>query len=360
MKTLLYVSRIMLLAVLPLSISCGRLGMDDVSAGATMGICFSDGSELITRSFVNIPDTSDFLLKVTKSTGESIYDGVYGDCPEVLDVAPGNYTVVVRSSEFSKPAFDMPVFGDEQCVVVTSGCHVAVNLVCTQVNAGVRLDISNEFKSSYSDAVLFLKSSSGSLMYSVSEKRTAYFMPGPVSLMMSRGGQDNILMVKELNACDMLAVKVLAPLAESEVSAGGISVCIDTSRVWFNEECVIGEVVNAEDAGASLTIADARKAVGQEDVWVTGYIVGGDLTSASASFLGPFKSMTNILLGPRSAVPDKSACLSVQLPDNEVREALNLVEHPEMLGRRVCVKGDIVASYFGICGMKNTVDYVLY
>lgn len=360
MKTLFSLFRITLLAMLPVCMSCGRLGEDDARAGATLGICFSDGSELLTRSFVNLPDTSEFILKVTKSTGESIYDGVYGGCPEVLDVAPGSYTVSVRSSESAKPAFDMPVFGDEQCVVVKSGSHVAVNLVCTQVNAGVRLDISKDFKESYQDAVLFLKSASGSLMYSVSEKRTAYFMPGPVSLMMSRDAQDNILMVRDLNACDMLTLKVLSPSSAAETSGSGISVSIDTTRVWLNEECIVGGSLQAEDAGAALTIADARKAVGQKDVWVTGYIVGGDLTSASASFSGPFKSMTNVLLGPRSAVSDKSSCLSVQLPDNEVREALNLVEHPEMLGRRVSVKGDLVASYFGICGLKNTVEYVLY
>lgn len=360
MKTLFSVLRITLLAILPFYISCGRLGEDDSRARATLAICFSEGSEILTKSFVNIPDTSEFLLKVIRSNGESIYDGVYGGCPEVLEVAPGSYNISVRSSEFTKPAFDMPVFGDDQCVVVKSGSHVAVNLVCTQVNAGVRLDVSMDFKSAYSDAVLFLKASSGNLMYSVSEKRTAYFMPGMVSLMMSRQGQDNILMVKDMKPCDMLTLKVLAPAVESETSGGAITVSIDTARVWANEECVVGESVPAEDAGAALTIADAMKSVGQADVWVTGYIVGGDLTSASASFSVPFKSMTNILLGPRSAVSDKSTCLSVQLPDNNVREALNLVEHAELLGRRVSVKGDIVASYFGICGMKNTIEYVLY
>jgi hypothetical protein len=55
-------------------------------------------------------------------------------------------------------------------------------------------------------------------MYSVSEKRTAYFMPGPVSLMMSRGAQDNILMVKDMRPCDMLIMKVLAPSIETETS----------------------------------------------------------------------------------------------------------------------------------------------
>ena len=349
-----------LLCLLLLFLSCGRLGEDSQSGNCKLSVFFSEGSELLTRSYMNIPDTNDFYLKVLTSSGESIYDGPYGGCPEVLDVSPGSYTVSVRSAEFSKPAFDFPVFGDDQCVVVQSGGHVYVNLVCSQVNSGVRLDISQDFKSSYSDAVLLLKSANGSLMYSFAEKRTAYFMPGTVSLVMSRGPVDDILAVKDLNACEMLLLKVLAPAATSEAECG-MTVSIDTTRVWLVGDCMVGSSSSsgAEDEDA-MTISDARKAVGQENVWVSGYIVGGDLTSASASFIAPFKSASNILIGPRSSVSDKASCMSVQLPDNEVREALNLVSHPELLGRRVCLKGDVVASYFGICGLKNTSEYMLY
>ena len=84
------------------------------------------------------------------------------------------------------------------------------------------------------------------------------------------------------------------------------------------------------------------------------------MTSASASFDSPFKSSTNLLLGPRSVVLDRESCIAVQLPDNEVRAALNLVDHPGLLGKRVALKGNVVGSYFGLCGLKNTVEYVLY
>ena len=349
-----------LLCLLLLFLSCGRLGDESQSGNCRLSVFFSEGSELLTRSYMNIPDTNDFHLKVLSSSGEPVYDGPYGGCPEVLDVSPGSYTVSVRSADFFKPAFDSPVFGDDQCIVVRSGGHVYVNLVCSQINAGVRLDISQDFKSSYPDAVLLLKSANGSLMYSFAEKRTAYFNPGAVSLVMSRGAVDNILTVKDLNACEMLLLKVHAPAATSETDCG-VTVSIDTTRVWLSDECVVG---SSNSSGMSddeaMTISDVRKAVGLEDVWVSGYIVGGDLTSASASFYPPFKSASNILIGPRSSVSDKTSCMSVQLPDNEVREVLNLVSHPELLGRRVCLKGDVVASYFGICGLKNTSEYMLY
>jgi hypothetical protein len=49
----------------------------------------------------------------------------------------------------------------------------------------------------------------------------------------------------------------------------------------------------------------------------------------------------------------------VELPKGKVRDALNLVDHPNLIGKRVYVKGDLVAGYFGTRGLKNTNDYVL-
>jgi hypothetical protein len=86
--------------------------------------------------------------------------------------------------------------------------------------------------------------------------------------------------------------------------------------------------------------------------------VGGDLTSASASFEEPFKSRTNILLGPKSSTTDRDACIAVQLPDGKVRDALNLIDNPDMLGRKVCLKGNLVDAYFGLTGLKSVDEYV--
>ena len=88
-------------------------------------------------------------------------------------------------------------------------------------------------------------------------------------------------------------------------------------------------------------------------------MVGGDLTSASISFDEPFKSNANIAIASRASVSDKDACLSVQLLKGDVRDALNLVDNPELLGRKVYMKGDIVESYYGIPGIKNITDFVI-
>jgi hypothetical protein len=109
----------------------------------------------------------------------------------------------------------------------------------------------------------------------------------------------------------------------------------------------------------ALTVSQARSSIGSKDVWVCGYIVGGDLTSASASFDEPFTSRTNILIGPKSSTSDKDACLSVQLPSGDLREVLNLVDNPRLLKTKVYLRGDIVDAYYGIPGIKNISEYRL-
>ena len=114
-----------------------------------------------------------------------------------------------------------------------------------------------------------------------------------------------------------------------------------------------------ESSDNPMGITQAMSSVGEHEVWVCGYIVGGDLSSSSASFDEPFTSRTNVVLGPKSVTTSRSSCLAVQLSSGSVRDNLNLVDNPEILGRRVALKGDVVASYYGLVGIKNVVDYVV-
>ncbi len=336
--------------------SCSRLGEADLDGNGRIIVSFVRGGDLFTKAYLNLPDTSDFLLRITSASGEVIFNGKYGDCPEILDVGPGSYVVSALSSEFKRPAFDSPQFGDEQCVVVQKNGTANVRLLCRQRNAGIRLNISSDFLTSCPDASLFLKSEAGKLMYSYSEKRTAYFSPGSVSLIMSSGISDQVLMTRDMKASEMLSldVTVSASLGGKE---GGLSMVIDTSRIWVSDECMIGSGNTGHVSDEALSVAEARESAGLKDVWVCGYVVGGDLTSASASFTPPFESRTNIILGPRSSSKDRKSCLSVQLPDGEVREILNLVDNPGLHGKRIAVKGDLVSAYYGIPGVKNTIEY---
>jgi hypothetical protein len=268
--------------------------------------------------------------------------------------------VKALSSEFSRPAFDAPQYGDEQCVVVPEGGAADVKLLCVQMNSGVKLRIAKDFLTGCPDGVLFLKSDQGKLMYGYSEKRIAYFLPGNVSLVLSENGSDQVLMSRTLLAQEILTLGVSVASSGSSSTGHSISIAVDTTRNWVGESYVIG---GQNDKGSevedAMTVQQARSSAGSKDVWVCGYIVGGDLTSANASFDEPFSSRTNIMLGPKSSTVDKDVCLSVQLSSGDLRDALNLVDNPQNLHRKVYLRGDIVDAYYGIPGIKNVSEYVL-
>lgn len=339
--------------------SCNLLG--DASSGeGELRISFARAQELLTRTVSAIPDTSDFILAVMDSKGKYVYEGPYGASPESMSLKAGSYTVRIISEEFSRPAFSKPQFGDEQCVVISDGDVVDLKLVCRQMNAGIRLKIDPAFLDKYPDGSLILKSSFGRLLYGYSEKRIAYFAPGSISLVLTDRGVDEILLTRTLEAQDILELKIgvsgSGDVSQDPGRQGGISVAVDTSRVWLSEEYVLG---GSPSSGSVLSVADAMSHLGEEDLRVSGYIVGGDLTSSSASFSKPFSSRTNIIIGPRSSTKDKSICLSVQLPSGDVRDDLNLVDNPALLGRKVCLRGDLVEAYYGIPGIKNITEYEL-
>lgn len=340
--------------------SCGRLLGPDPDG--EIRLRFSRDLSAMTRTAEEIPDTNDFILSVTDSKGKSVYSGKYGDSPESLLVTPGSYTVSVRSADFSRPAFSSPVYGDEQVVVVVSEKVSAVTLSCTLQNCGVRLKIAENFLSSYPGATLHLKDRNGSLLYAYKEKRIAYFLPGDISLILSEASSDKTLTTRTLEAREILTLNISAPSASS--SSGGLRIEVDTSRTWLSDNYTIGGSGGSGSSGGgnmndALSVADARSNVGAEDVWVTGYIVGGNLSASGMKTSGPFTSRTNIAIAARSSTTDKSSCLSVQLDKGVIRDALNLVDNPDNLGCRVYLRGDIVEAYYGIPGMKNLTEYEL-
>lgn len=345
--------------------SCNMLGRPGDGSPGELRLLFAKGQEALTRSGFNLPDTSDFILSILDSAGEPVYQGAYGDCPESMELPSGSYSVSVMSEEFDKPEFSRPQFGDEQCVVVPAGGTACVSLVCAQVNSGIRLFIDPAFLAEYPDGVLLLKSSSGRLVYGYSEKRVAYFKPGDVSLVLNQGSSDQVLMTRTLKAREILQLKIGVASGGAPSwgasSSGEMKIAVDTTRNWLIGDLVIGEDESGgADVTDALTVAAALNSIGSEDVWVSGYIVGGDLTSSSASYEEPFASRTNLLLGPRSSTRDRSSCVSVQLPSGKLRDALNLVDNPHLLGRKVYLRGDIVEAYYGIPGIKNISDYELW
>ena len=345
---------LILLAAIPLVASCEEL-MQSFSRQGILRIRFADGTVSSTRASA-FPDTNDFLLSITDSKGNTVFDGKYGAVDENLVLDEGTYTVSARSCDFSAPLFDAPQYGDTQVATVRASKTTVVTLACVQMNAGIRLKIDPGFLTSYPNAVLYLKASSGRLMYSYSEKRIAYFQPGTVNLAMSDGGAESTLFTCRLEAQQILTLGV--NVGSSGTVRGGVKVQVDTTRNWISDSFVIGGGGGSgSDTSAAYNVSEARDRAPEEDVWVYGYIVGGDLTSGKCSFAAPFSSRTNLVLAGKSSVKDKSVCLSVQLAKGSIRDDLNLVDHPDLLGRQIYLKGDLVESYYGLPGLQNLSEY---
>ncbi len=340
-----------LLMALPLAASCEEL-MQSFSKQGILKVQFAQGTVPATRAA--FPDTNDFILTITDGNGKAVYDGIYGALDEDFHLDEGNYTVYARSSDFSAPAFDSPQYGDTQVAAVKSGKTTVVTLSCVQLNSGIRLNIDPAFLTVYPNAVLYLKAASGRLMYSCSERRIAYFLPGTVNLDMTDGGKESTLFTRRLEPQQILTLGVGVG---AESSRSGVSVSVDTTRIWTSDSFVIGGGKTGEDTSEAYSVPEAKKHTGEEDVWVYGYIVGGDLTSSKCSFTAPFSSRTNIVIADKQSTKDKSSCLSVQLAKGDIRDALNLVDNPQLLGTQIYLKGDIVEAYYGIPGIQNISEY---
>lgn len=317
-----------------------------------------------TKAAEEMPDTNDFLLTVKDAQGGILYDGPYGDSPESLPVVEGSYTVSVVSIPFTSPAFSRPQYGDEQVVVVGAGQVVTVRLSCTLQNAGIRLKTASDFLTAYPDGVLYVSQGSIKLAYMYAETRTAYVKPGEVSVLLYNLGQFETLLTRTLEAREILTIKVSAPSGEPGAGTSSVQISVDTTKVWNSERFVIGQPDDGGNTGAqvedALSVGEASAHIGEEHVWLYGYIVGGDLSTAGNTVTtSDITKATHLALADRSSITVKSSCVAVELPQGKVRDALNLVGHPDLIGTRVYVKGKLVESYFGTIGLKGTSDFVL-
>ena len=94
--------------------------------------------------------------------------------------------------------------------------------------------------------------------------------------------------------------------------------------------------------------------------YVKAYIVGqatGASFTTGLDMEAPFEGANGATQGTNLAIassltPDVANIIPVQLPKGELRDAVNLVEHPELLGKQVLICGELI-KYFQLTGIKN-------
>ena len=346
-----------LAALLLVPTSCRDLFRPDRDLPGVLRISLDAPYPTATRSAAALPDVGSFQLTVSDASGKILYEGTYDHAPDELSVPAGSYTVKAVSGPFSAPAFDAPQWGDTQVVSVASGASVDVTLACSQLNSGLRLEVGESFRQAFPAGTLQLKAAEGSLAYGYAETRTAFFRPGAVALLLDDGGLVQTLFTRTLEARQILTVRLGANV---DTKSGGITIQVDTARTWLSEEFVLGGP-GGGDPGNAYDVATARLHApdGEKGVWVWGYIVGVATGTGRVSFAPPFTKNTNLVLGTRASTSEAGYCLSVELKAGDIRDALNLQDHPGLLGRRVHIRGDLVSAYYGIPRLKAPTEYQL-
>lgn len=103
--------------------------------------------------------------------------------------------------------------------------------------------------------------------------------------------------------------------------------------------------------------ADYKEAGQKVKGYIVGYVPGQVYADAVFGVTGEV-SKTNLVLADAATETDVTKCIPVQLPSGAVRNALNLSENPENLGKEVTLTGNI-EKYFGVPGFKSVTAYEL-
>lgn len=173
----------------------------------------------------------------------------------------------------------------------------------------------------------------------------------------------------------MKKINILLSFATLVISGVGLVGCRDLAQppiVIPDEADQIGtgawdDPMQAWQAALGTTNGD------QTINWVTGYIVGWIDTGISNTMnektfvVGPPCNVnTNMVIAQYPYDEQKWAelgytwkdCASVQLPSGDVRNALNLQDHPENFNQQVTVKGTTGSKYCSVYGIRSVTEYV--
>ncbi|MBQ3604698.1 MAG: choice-of-anchor J domain-containing protein [Muribaculaceae bacterium] len=146
----------------------------------------------------------------------------------------------------------------------------------------------------------------------------------------------------------------------AETSARSMTFCID--NVVIGKQGGSSNTPSTGDGSENspFSATDVQNGATGTGVWVEGYIVGwvdGMILAEGANFSVPSTSQTNVLISDNPKATSAAECIPVQLPTS-IRGAINLMDNPSNLGKKLAIKGNIT-KYFGENGVKEGTEYKL-
>jgi len=144
---------------------------------------------------------------------------------------------------------------------------------------------------------------------------------------------------------------------ENYLGAAGVTVATGaTSEYWLDHLPVV--VIGDGTQAKPYSVAQAKAKQSETAKWVSGYIVGYINTAYLYAYSATGAVATNMLIADSPTESVDGNCVPVKLPPGTIRTALNMLEKPGNLGKKVSIKGDLLA-YFSVPGVINLTSYVL-
>ena len=327
--------------------------------------CYGGSGSVESGAITAALDSTKYILTIANSSGTVFYEGLYINRPEMLYVKPGNYKVRITSEEFKEPGTLRPLFGQEVTVKAKKDSTMCISLLSRQMTGGVRFEFTSGFLSWFKGTGLYLSRDSVSFKYNYGSRDYVYFYPGTITVKYKNkdgyptytppdkpGYEDTVLFTRKLKATELVTIKLDYDL--TKVPSTGLSMKIDTTRTRVSEYYNVPGIAPY----GCQSVWYAQNHVG-DTLKLFGYIVGGDATSTTFNRVKPFKSKTNIVVAANDWQTLKEKTMAIELTEGPIRNALNLVDHPEHLKKPIAITGIIVDLYFGYPGMKKVTDYLL-
>lgn len=308
-------------------------------------------------------DVNDFTLIVKTEEGVTVDSLRVGEAAQGLDLAKGTYALEARSCVFEAPAFDLPCYYGATQFEVTGSASQTVSLVCTQVNAGIRVVFDPEFAEVYGTDDYYLTVtdvSQDSLIFNAqTQNRWGYFRPGGVrvKLYVDEKYLSGLLQVLNPRTKTLLTVYP-EDLALTPVlwEIGVDETVVDATFSWDLNGT--SEMADGLSPATALNVSQLQQfapLLEGEQAWVTGYIVSGSISSGKVKFSPEGAGASHLALADDPEEEASSACVAIQLSTGtEPRNLLALDSHPALYKQRVWVKGTVDLSYLGLIGLEKT------
>lgn len=310
-------------------------------------------------------DVDSFVFILTTAEGDTLYNSTVGEVTgEPFSLRQGTYTITVCNEWFTVPAFEKPFYYNQTQVHVVAGSACNANIVCTQHNAGVRVLFTENYLNSSPESHMIITGSDGELLFEkTTEHLWGYYNPGPVILMLYKNNIQSRSFERTIDANHMYTFLVDAPDTLTQYVEPVFSITTDTTRVWHygiwdDEHYDNNEFPDGLTKETACSITQARTLPDNiGDIWVYGYIVGCYLSNRAFA-PGETSVASNLALADNPDEQIKENTYSIELKSGtSVRNALNLMDNPENLNKKVWLKGTINHSYMDIHGLKNVKEY---